>query len=78
MRKEIRENKKSLGSLLMLAWIIVLMAIAQLLFKQAGIYANGYETWYFALALNPWLVMGLVTSVVRLGCWLFALRSIPL
>lgn len=78
MRTENFDNKKRVINLLMLAGVIVLMTIAQLLFKQAGMYANGYAEWYFALALNPWLAIGLATSVGSMGCWLFALRSIPL
>jgi hypothetical protein len=72
------DYKNRVINLLMLAGVIVLMTIAQLLFKQAGLHANGYAEWYFALALNPWLVIGLATSVGSMGCWLFALRSIPL
>lgn len=70
--------KKRLFSLLPLAGVIVLMTIAQLLFKKAGLYANGYTEWYFALALNPWLAIGLAASVCGMVCWLFTLRSISL
>ncbi len=78
MRTDNFDNKKRVINLLMLAGVIVLMTIAQLLLKQAGMYANGYAQWYFALALNPWLAIGFATSVGSMGCWLFALRSIPL
>ncbi|MGE8412703.1 MAG: EamA family transporter [Pseudomonas sp.] len=54
------------------------MAIAQLLFKKAGLYANDYTELYSALILNPWLAIGLVASAGGMGCWLLALRHIPL
>jgi len=64
--------------MLPLAGMIILMSIAQLLFKQAGLYANGQADWYMALALNPWLASGLAASMGGMGCWLFTLRSLPL
>lgn len=64
--------------MLPLVGVIILMTVAQLLFKQAGLYANGHAEWYMALALNPWLAIGLAASVGGMGCWLFTLRGIPL
>ena len=58
--------------------MIILMAVAQLLFKKAGLYANGHAEWYLALGLNPWLAIGLAASVGGMGCWLLTLRNIPL
>ena len=71
-------TRKHLLNRLALAGVIVLMTIAQLLFKQAGLHANHHAEWYFALVLNPWLATGLAASVGGMGFWLFTLRSIPL
>ncbi|ROL80504.1 hypothetical protein BLX41_07145 [Pseudomonas protegens] len=71
-------TKKKLLSPLSLAGMIVLMAIAQLIFKKAGLYANDYAEWYLAIIFNPWLASGLAISAAGMGCWLFALRHIPL
>ena len=61
-----------------LAAMIVLMTFAQLLFKQAGLHANGHPQWYLVLALNPWLATGLAASAAAMGCWLLVLRRIAL
>lgn len=63
----------ALGSLA-LAGTIVLMASAQLLFKQAGLHAALYADWYRALALNIWLWAGLLVSASGMVCWLSTLR----
>lgn len=78
MRTVNSDSKNRAINLLMLAAVIVLMATAQLLLKKAGIYANAHAKWYLALALNPWLIVGLATSFISMGCWLSTLRSIPL
>lgn len=61
-----------------LAAMIALMTFAQLLFKQAGLHANSHPEWYLALALNPWLAIGLAASAAGMGCWLLALRRLAL
>jgi drug/metabolite transporter (DMT)-like permease len=61
-----------------LCCMILLMSTAQLFFKQAGIYASNYQAWHQALALNPWLWIGLLASAVAMLCWLHTLRHMAL
>lgn len=65
-----------------IAWplvgMILLMASAQLLFKQAGLYASVQTGWLDSLALNVWLWTGMAVSAVGMVCWLQTLRRLPL
>jgi drug/metabolite transporter (DMT)-like permease len=61
-----------------LAAMIAAMAVAQLLFKQAGMLARTGAHWADALVFNPWLWAGLAISAVGMVCWLLTLHRMPL
>lgn len=71
-------TRRHTPALLALACMIVLMAAAQLLFKQAGLHAGARPELPGGLLFNPWLWAGLAVSAVGMLCWLLALRVLPL
>lgn len=72
------QNKLEIKSAAFLAGMILFMAMAQILFKLAGIHAAAYATLHDTVILNPWLWGGLLTSSFGMGCWLLTLRRMPL
>ena len=65
------------------AWLLVfamvlLMTIAQLLFKAAAIHASENISFVDAWILNIWLSVGIVATVVATLLWFFSLKSLPL
>jgi len=58
--------------------MVLLMTIAQLLFKAAAIHASESASFIDAWILNVWLTGGVLATVVATLFWFLSLKSLPL
>ena len=66
------------ASVISLIGMISFMVTSQVMFKLAGNYSIGKGDIISSLVLNPWLWIGLLSSIGGMGCWLLVLRKLSL